>query len=526
MVMGAIVVLLAGFLAGAAAERLRLPRLLGMLLIGVVLGPYALDVINVKFLAMGPDIRLLALVVILLKAGLGLDRGKLTAHGTVALRLGALPATLEASALAALARYLLDWSWPAAGVLGWVVCAESPAVLVPMMLRLKAEGWGVKTGIPDLILAGGALSDVVAITAFGAVLSMAAASSTGSIVTAGLQIVVQIAGGVVIGYGAGKAVTCALSRCSLTQSAVQDLIVTLVAVVLVVLAGERVGYSGYLAAMTAGFVILNTNPVLARRIRQELDRVWVAAEIFLFVMIGAAVNIGVLAGAGASGLLIVFGGLILGRTPGIWLATAGSSLTRRERLFLNLAYIPKATVQAAIGAIPLAIGIPHGEAILAIAVLAIAVTAPLGAIGISAAAPRMLDRGEVDPTKITVKEKYRFLVALDGHGGAVRALQKAAGLARQVDGTIVVLHVETNETSRQAAESLFRDTAGLAGDVEHQLVVSGGNPVETIVEAATRYRADFVFMGKIERPGVRSLLVGDVTQRVVEQLSVPVIVVE
>ncbi len=526
MIEGIIVILVAGFAAGVLAERLTLPRLVGMLFAGILIGPYVLNLIPLGVLAVSREIRLLALVVILFKAGLGLDKSKLRKNGTVALRLGFVPCTLEASIVALVAHYLLGWGWLSSWVLGWVICSESPAVLVPMMLRLKSEGWGVKKGIPDLVLAGGALSDVVAITVFGIVLGLAANPSGTTAAGAIGAMVVQIVGGLLFGYMVGRLTTTALTKMRVTESPVQDLLVALVIAAGLVLLGDAFGFSGYLAVMTFGFTMLDHNEVLARRLRAELDRVWIVAEVFLFVLIGAAVNIGVLSGIGLAGVVVIALGLLLGRTPGILLSTWGSTLVAREKLFMSVSYIAKATVQAAIGALPLAAGIAHGEEILAFAVLSIMLTAPIGAWGSAALAPAMLEKGEVDPSKVTVKDSFRFLVALDAKQGAVKALQQAARVARQVDAKLIILHVDQLRQGLSQDPALLGPDSPVITDIEHEVVVSGGNVAETIIEKAEAHRASFIFMGKSNQSALSNLIVGDVTRQVVENSRIPVIVVE
>ncbi|NMB11266.1 MAG: universal stress protein [Firmicutes bacterium] len=520
IMLGAVIVIITGFLAGHLVERLGIPRLLGMLIVGVLIGPHALGWISGDLLSLSNEIRMLALTVILLKAGLGLDKKKILAQGNTAILLGIIPCTMEAAVLAISTHYLLGWDWTISWLLGWIVCAESPAVLVPMMLRLKSEGWGAKSGLPDLVLAGGALSDVVAITVFGIVLDTATMGSTPGLATLG-AIPLSVAGGLVAGLVAGKLLTRVLYDVGITRNATQDLLIALTAAVALVMGGDKVGYSGYLAAMMMGFTIVESSEVLARRIRAELDRVWVIAEIFLFVLIGAEVNVSVVRQAGGSGIALLVLGLLLGRMPGVWISTARSTLSSREKLFMSVGYLAKATVQAAIGAIPLSMGIPHGEVILAFAVLAIIVTAPVGAIGTSLLAPRLLQRGDVDPTKVTVEKKYRFLVALDQEGTAMRALEEAAQLARQLDATLMILHVDESGGAAPFVSMLYDSNRYLISDVEHDLVIGSGNPVEGIIQLAISGDVDMIFMGK----GTPSTLASDITPKVLEQSPVPVIVV-
>lgn len=524
MLQGAIVALMVGLLTGRAAKGCGIPGLLGMLLAGVLLGPYGLGWMDPQLLELSGDIRMLALTIILLRAGLGLDKQKILGQGSTALLLGIIPCTMEAAVLAVTAHYTLGWSWVVAWLFGWVICAESPAVLVPMMLRLKSQGWGAKSGLPDLVLAGGALSDVVAITVFGIVLNMASGPTNLGLAAVG-AIPLRVAAGLLVGFLAGRLLVGLLARTELVEGSTQAAVLTLGGVVAIVLLGDRLGYSGYLAAMTAGFAIIDTDEVLARRIRGELERVWVVAEVFLFVLIGAEVNIPMVAEAGSIGVLLLAMGLFLGRLPGILLATAGSTLSTKEKLFMGVGYLAKATVQAAIGAIPLSMGIPNGELILAFAVLAIVITAPLGAVGTSLLAPLLLERGEVDPTRVTVETKYRFLVALDPRGAALRALEEAARLARQTDATLLIVHADQNGQTARMVTALYDSIRHLISDIEHDLIIVDGVPADSIIELAAASAVDVVFMGK-SKTEMASPSMDGVTPKVLELSTVPVVVVE
>lgn len=521
MLYGAILVLLVGFFAGHVVGKLAIPRLLGMLLAGILLGPHGFGWIEGELLALSSDIRVLALVVILLRAGLGLDKDKIKAQGSTALLLGILPCTLEAAVLAVTTHSLLGWSWVHAWLLGWVICAESPAVLVPLMLRLKAEGWGAKSGLPDLVLAGGALSDVVAITVFGIVLDMAGGGrALGAMAFA--TILMQVVGGLVAGFVVGRFLAMLLYDTNLAKNPTQETLLALTIATLLALCGGKWGYSGYLAVMTAGFAIVNTNEILARRIRGELNRVWVVAEIFLFVLIGAEVNLPMIQDAGGIGVLLLAMGLLFGRIPGILLATAKSSLSSKEKVFMSVGYLAKATVQAAIGAVPLAMGIPNGELILAFAVLAIAITAPIGALGTSFLAPRLLDKGPVDPTKVTVEERFRFLIALDSKGSALAALEEAARFARQTDAKMLVVHIDQNGQTSHLATSIYDGSRYLFSDIEHDFVVGSGEPSEAIIELATMHDVDLIFMGNSDSSSPTS---ASTTTEVLKRSVVPVMVV-
>lgn len=515
-----VVVAGSGLVAGALARRAGLPRLVGMLLAGVLVGPHGLGLLSPHVLDLSDTIRVGALIVILLKAGLGLDRQQLKSQGSVALRLGVLPATLEATAVAVAARMVLRWDWYSAWLLGWIVCAESPAVIVPGMLRLKQEGWGADHGVPDLMLAGGALSDVVAITLFGIVLDLGRTGASvmgGTLGVQALRLPVQVLGGAVAGYVASRVCLLATQRTRCEEPTRMALVVGGAAACLVV-GGDRFGFSGYLATMVLGFLLLEGNRVMARRVRAELDRAWVIAELLLFVLVGAAVNVTDVSRAGSVGILILLWGLFMGRWAGIWLSTVGAALSRNERLFMAIAYTPKATVQAAIGAVPMALGLPNGEATLAVAVLSILVTAPLGAAATSYAAPRMLTRGHVDPTTVSVRRQYCLLVALSNSPSASRVLDESIAIARQLDATLHVVHI--SDHPQLVHEAMSRHAS--MQDLEHTVSVKDGDPAEKIVQMAGAVGADLIVMGR----GKKENDLSGVTRQVLTAAQVPVILVD
>ncbi len=525
MIQGILIVLAVGFVAGEIAARLKLPRLIGMLLAGIAIGPDALDLMPGQMVELSEPIRRLALLVVLMKAGLGLDKDKILKEGSVAVRLGFLPAVIEAAVVAVATRYIMGWDWYTAWLLGWVICAASPAVIVPMMLKLKSHGWGVTKGIPDLILAGGTASDATAVTMFGIFLVWITEGTDGGFAAQLLDIPLQIGLGIAFGYIAGRCVVLLLSRGRIAESIVHDLIVFGLFGLLLIAGDAWLPYSAFLAVMVMGFVILESDAVLARRLRTEVSKVWIVGEIFLFVLIGTAVNIEVIADAGLRGLAIIGIGLLIGRWAGIFLSTAFSKITYRERLFMVVGDMAKATVQAAIGGIPVAMGVPGGEYILAIAVLAIVITAPLGAFGTSFLAPRMLERGEVDPTKTTVTDAHRFLVAFDGTPSAHAALHRAARTARQLDAELVVLNVQFSGERALSREEI-EDALGPARDIATEIVMEQGSPAEVIVETAESRGVDYIYIGKRVVTPVERLLMGDVAQEVTTLAEIPVIVVD
>ncbi|TVR63170.1 MAG: sodium:proton antiporter [Spirochaetaceae bacterium] len=521
MLLGVLVIIALGFASGEVASRLRLPRLIGMVAAGILAGPDALDILPGEILAVSGDIRLFALVVILLKAGLGLDKEKIRAHGSVSVRLGFVPATAEAAVVAVAVRVLLGWDWLSAWLLGWIVCAESPAVIVPAMLRLKAEGLGVKKGIPDLILAGGTVSDAVAVTMFGILAAVAVGGTSDGIWALIARAPVQIVLGIVAGIVAGAIVAWTLSSLRIATNTAHETIIILGAAIALVVGERFLPYSPYLAVMVAGFVVLETRPVIARRIRNSMDRVWIVAEIFLFVMIGAAVNLSVAAEAGLFGLAIVAIGLLVGRTGGILISTAHSGFSIRERFFMFFAYTPKATVQAAIGGIPLALGLPYGEVILAIAVVSIIASAPLGSILTRFFAPRLLEKGDVDATRVTVAEDFKILVVITGDAPPRSLIRETARIARRADAELLILNVNP-DPEKLVDASRLREELRLARDVAHEVILIDGNIVETIVEIAREHSVDYIYLSR------SAATVGshDIAVDVIANTDIPVVVVD
>ncbi|MBD2234478.1 cation:proton antiporter [Phormidium tenue] len=528
-------ILLMGFFVGQIARRLKAPDLVGMVLVGILLGPQVGNVISPGVLAAADGLRTVAVMVILMKAGLGLDREKLAQQGSVALRLGFLPAACEAIAIALAAVWLFQVDIATGLLLGCVLGAESPAVIVPAMLRLKSLGWGVKKGIPDAILTGSALSDVLLLLVFSlllAFLTQGAATITLGGVTLSplqrlpLQIVAQIALGILLGWLTARLLVSLLTQQNWTQNAVQDALVTAsFALLLVVVADDFPVFSGYLAVMTAGFFLIELDAPLARRLRGGFDSLWTIAQISLFVLLGASIELSVLGDTLGVGLLVLAIGTLVGRSLGWYLSTVGSNWTWRERLFLLPGNSAKATVQAAIGAIPLAQGVEGGEIILALSALSILVTAPLGAWAIPVFAPKLLERGEVDPTKVAVAREIVLLAAVDSSPLAVAVLTKAAELARRSDADVVVLHVVRGDDPA-AVEELRQRVQRCLADIRHRFITASGSVPEEIGRVAREYGAAEIVVGKRNHRPLDNLLVGSVSQAVLETSELPVIVVE
>ena len=476
LLFGLILILLGGFIGGQIARKFGAPPLLGMMLAGILLGWQGNSLISPQLLDLADALRSIAVTIILMRAGLGLDRDRLIKQGSVAIRLGFLPALSEAIAIGIISLWLFDFNWTTGLLLGCVVSAESPAVIVPGMLRLKNLGWGVKKGIADAILTGSALSDVLILLLFSLLLNFLASGNINNsqLWLLPVEVVAQIILGIIVGYLTAKTVVFCTARQQWTQNSVQDTLITAsIALLLVVLAVYFPYFSGYLAVMAMGFFIIEFSPPLARRLRQEFNHLWIVAEIFLFVLMGATIQLKVLANVFLPGLILLILGLLLGRTIGWYLATVGSNWTWKEKLFLLPGNSAKATVQAAIGAIPLSRGIPGGEIILAIAALSILITAPVGAWAIPTFAPKLLTKDEVDPTKASIVDRTVVLGIIEPERvSAIAVLTKVADLARRTNGEAVIVYLASD---READRSLFKSLANkLAIDIPHQFVIAKG----------------------------------------------------
>lgn len=530
-------ILMMGFFAGQVARRLNAPPLIGMILAGMILGPQVRNVISQDVLSAADELRTLAVMIILMKAGLGLDREKLAQQGSVALRLGFLPATTEAIAIAFAAMVIFKFDFANGLLLGCVIGAESPAVIVPGMLRLKSLGLGVTKGIPDAILTGSALSDVLLLLVFSLLLSFLGEGGIEQIVLPGgftlttlqllpLQIIIQILLGILFGYLAARLLVLLLTKQNWTQNAVQDTIIAAaLALFLVIVAHELPYFSGYLAAMAMGFFLIELDAPLARRLRGGFDSLWIVAEIFLFVLLGANIQLQVLGNIFLPGILVLAIGLLIGRMLGWYLSTLGSNWNWRERLFLLPGNSAKATVQAAIGAIPLAQGIAGGEIILAIAALSILITAPLGAWATMTFAPKLLTKGEVDPTKVTVSTPTLFLAAIDSSSLTIPVLTKVADLARRSNGEAIVLHV-VHTSNQTDIPQLRQQTQQLLSDIRYQFLTVTGVVYQEIIRVAQEYSVTAIVMGKRGHQPWEQILIGSVSQAVLENSSTPIILIE
>lgn len=376
-------------------EKLKLPGLLGMIITGILLGEYSKDyfvnTLNLKFLdsffisdkilSISADLRLWALIVILIRAGLGIDKDILKKIGKVAIRMASIPCLVEGFTIMLFTHLLLGYSLPISGCLGFIIAAVSPAVVVPAMLNLKEKNIGKEKEIPTLILAGASIDDIFAITLFSSFLSLALGKNV-NIYTELLKIPMSIISGIVLGGVFGLLLVKFFKSYHIrdTRKVIIFLMISISFHEIETL--NLFPMASLLGIMTMGFIILEKYPVLAKRLSLKFNKLWVFAEIVLFVLIGAAVNIKVIFDSSLIGIAIILIGLI-GRMIGVRLALIGSDLNNKEKLFCGLAYIPKATVQAAMAGIPLMMGVPHGEILLAIGVLSIIISVPIGVIGIT-----------------------------------------------------------------------------------------------------------------------------------------------
>mgnify|MGYP001121362459 CR=1 FL=1 len=379
-----------GILFHQLFARMHLPGILGVLLSGILMGPYGIDMIDESIMVMSGDLRKIALVVILLRAGLGIKRKSLAKVGVPALKMGFIPAILEGLFIMVIVIWLLDFDIPQAGMLGFILAAASPAVIVPGMIHYINRGKGASKGIPTMILAGVSIDDVVAITLFSTFVGVYGGQQV-NIAWQVLDIPMSLISGVLIGGAIGLVLVKLFNRFQL-KDAKKVLIVLAVAIFLAVtedLVPFAIPFAALLGVMMMGFVMMEKSEKTGTLLSGKLNSVWVFAEILLFFLVGAEVNVLLALNSGLIGLGIIFAGLVA-RSLGVMFALNRTHFNLRERGFCVLAYWPKATVQAAIGAVPLSLGAPHGEFILAVAVLSIVVTAPLGAIAIRLTGDKVL----------------------------------------------------------------------------------------------------------------------------------------
>lgn len=386
-------IFLVGMSLGWIVTRLRLPSLLGMLLTGILLGPYVLDLLDASILGISADLRQLALIIILTRAGLSLNLEDLKKVGRPAVLLCFVPACFEIVGMVTIAPHLLGISVLDAAIMGAVVAAVSPAVIVPKMLRLMELGFGTRRSIPQMLLAGASVDDVFVIVMFTAFTGLAQ-GGTFSPATF-VQIPISIVTGIIVGLAVGVAFGAVYRRIHVRDS-VKVIVLLSLSFLFVALENAVKGivpFSGLLAVMSCGIAINRRRPELAARLSGKYNRLWVAAEVLLFVLVGATVDIGYAAAAGVAAVLVVLGALVF-RMAGVFVCLLRTPLSAKERLFCMIAYTPKATVQAAIGSVPLTMGLGCGQIVLTVAVLAILITAPLGAFAIDLTYRRLLGQAE------------------------------------------------------------------------------------------------------------------------------------
>lgn len=396
----ALIFLLALSLSGIC-RKLRLPPLVGMLVTGLLLGPYVLDLIAPSILGISSELRQLALIIILLRAGLTIDLDDLKKVGRPAVLMSFVPASCEIGAYLLFAPLLLGVSLGEAAVMGAVLAAVSPAVVVPRMIRLMDEGYGVKSGVPQLVMAGASCDDIYVIVLFTTFVNMLGGGEARlrDLLNVPVSIVLGTALGALTGLLLARFFNYRYAKRRYIRNSVKILLLLSLACLMLVLekaAAPWVAVSGLLAVVgMAAMLRVKSAPIVSKRLNEKLTRLWLAAEILLFVLVGAAVDIRYTLKAGLAALALIAAALLF-RSAGVWLCLLGTKLTRRERVFCVLAYLPKATVQAAIGSIPLSMGLACGPIVLSVAVLGILVTAPVGAWAIDLSYKKLLDGGAAE----------------------------------------------------------------------------------------------------------------------------------
>lgn len=393
MLLSIALILLVGMSMGWICRKIKLPGLLGMLITGIVLGPYVLNMLDIKLLGISADLRKIALIIILTRAGLGLDLTSLKKIGRPAVLMCFVPATFELAGMLLLAPRLMGMSLLEAAVMGAVLAAVSPAVVVPRMVKLMEEGYGVKEGIPQLILAGASVDDVYVIVLFSTFSGMM--QGEGASVIRFVNIPVSIILGMIIGLTIGILLAFYFQKVHIRDTAK---VLIILGISFLLAAAEDslttpVTFSALIAIMFIGVGLQRKREAVAKRLAVKYGKLWVAAEVFLFVLVGATVNIGYLGRVGVRALLMIAGALLF-RMAGVWVCLLGTGLKTGEKAFTMLAYTPKATVQAAIGGIPLALGFACGDTVLTVAVLAIVLTAPFGAFAIDLSYRKLLTKSK------------------------------------------------------------------------------------------------------------------------------------
>ncbi|HML06481.1 MAG TPA: sodium:proton antiporter [Methanobacterium sp.] len=384
------IILLLGLVSSKLFKKIKLPGLLGMLILGIIIGPYVLNLIDPAILNISGDLRAIALIIILLRAGFGIHMETLRKVGSSAVKMSFIPDIIEGLTVMFVSHYLLGLPLIEAGMLGFVIAAVSPAVIVPQMLSFIKRRMGTKKGIPLIILTGASVDDVVSITIFSIFLGIYGGQQVNYLMTIA-SIPIQFALGILFGLIIAILLVYLFKHFNIRNT--EKTLIILASAILLKNLGDAlssiVPIAALVGVMVIGFVILERMPELGAQISDKFDKIWIFAEILLFVLVGAQVNIYLAASFALIGIVIITIGLIA-RSIGVYVSLIGSNLNLQEKIFCIIAYIPKATVQAAIGGIPLAMGVASGQLILAIAVIAILFTAPLGAFGVSIYGERVL----------------------------------------------------------------------------------------------------------------------------------------
>ena len=391
MLLSISLILILGMFMGWICQKMKLPALLGMLITGIILGPYGLNLLDGSILGISAELRKIALIIILTRAGLGLDLSGLKKIGRPAVLMCFVPASFELLGMILLAPKLMGLSVLESAVMGAVLAAVSPAVVVPRMVKLMDEGYGVKEGIPQLILAGASVDDVYVIVLFSTFVGMM--QGEGASILKFVNIPVSIFWGIAIGLLLGVLLAYFFKKVHIRDTS-KVLIILSISFLLVVIEDKlttAITFSSLIAVMFIGIGLQKKREAVAERLSVKYGKLWVAAEVFLFVLVGATVNIEYLGKVGAKAFVVIIGALIF-RMFGVFVCLLGTNLKRKEQLFAMMAYTPKATVQAAIGGIPLALGLACGDTVLTVAVLAIVFTAPLGAFAIDLSYKKLLNK--------------------------------------------------------------------------------------------------------------------------------------
>lgn len=382
-------ILIVGMFTGWFCKKLRLPGLTGMIITGILLGPHVLNLIDASILNLSSELRRIALIIILMRAGLSLNLNDLKKVGRPAVLMCFVPACFEILGMVLLAPRLLGMSVLDSAIMGAVVAAVSPAVIVPKMLKLMEDGYGADKSIPQLILAGASVDDVFVIVLFSAFTGLAQGNSIS--LQSFVNIPVSILLGIFIGAAVGYMMAEYFKRVHIRDTA-KVIILLCVSFILVSLEdrySSHIPFSALIAVMSVGIALQKKHEIAALRLSSKFNKLWVASEILLFVLVGATVDIRYALSAGVMSVVLIFG-VLLFRMFGVFVCLIKTRLSKKERLFCMIAYTPKATVQAAIGGVPLAMGLSCGNVVLTVAVLAILITAPLGAFLIDLLYSRLL----------------------------------------------------------------------------------------------------------------------------------------